>query len=398
MRFILRSLLIAGVLLSFSACSKETVLEAEMQRSVLIYMAANNDLSPDMINNINALKRGFLPSNGNILIYLDVPNANPKLFRLVRNISTNAIEEELIEQYAEDERSTNPAVLTRSLKRMRELFPAKSYGLILSSHATGWVPAGMLSSPFLNQQSLFSAPAQFKIEDLPTTRAFGAYGNDPGMELSKLAAAIPFTLSFILFDACFMGSIEVAYALRNVTDYIIASPTEVLSTGFPFDQIMQPLFQTEPDLMAVCNAFYHFYNDHPSGEAWQSATIALYATASIEVLATKLKSIFQTHRTDLNTFLPDEVQHYANAPIFYDLEEFILQLAPTEVTQFKAALDNVVQYKCATDSFFSLVTKAAYIPVHYYGGISTYIPVAAQSALRNAYKETAWNRAVGMVE
>ena len=44
------------------------------------------------------------------------------------------------------------------------------------------------------------------------------------------ADAVPH-FDFVLFDACFMQSIEVAYALRNFTDYYIGSPTENTWTG-----------------------------------------------------------------------------------------------------------------------------------------------------------------------
>jgi len=236
------------------------------------------------------------------------------------------------------------------------------------------------------------------LEDLPTTKAFGQYGSDPGMEIHQLANAIPYPLSFILFDACFMGSIEVVYELRHVTDYLIASPAEVISTGFPYDKIMQPMFQSVPDLNAVCNAFYQYYNEHPN-EYWRSATVGLYHTASLGELATVVKSIFSSYRSTLNQFSLDQVQHYANASIFYDLDNFILKLAtPAEYALFKTSFDKVVLHKHATSRFFSMVISAAYIPVNYFGGISTYIPVSTQQALSSAYKETAWNRAVRLVE
>jgi len=395
---ILRIALITAVLLSVFSCEERLIPIPETEKSVLLYFAANNDISDYLLANLEILKRGFLPSNGNIVVYLDAPNAAPKLFRLVKNKKTNTVEEELIEQYAQDERATNPAVLTRSLHRLRELFPAKEYGLIMSSHATGWLPRGAFSSSDLRSKSIFAAPVEMRQEDIPFTKTFGESSGDPGMELSSLAAAIPYRLSFILFDACFMGGIESTYALRNVTDYLIASPTEILGQGFPFDQIMQPIFLPKSDLKQVCNAFYNFYKEHPS-ESLQSATIALYHTESLDELANILRQIYHTHRTELEHFSPENVQHYANAPLFYDLDEFIKYLATSsEYATFKAALDKVVPYKRATNRFFSKVISIAYVPIHHYGGISTYIPISTQTFLRTAYKETEWNRAVLLIE
>ncbi|MCL2727593.1 MAG: clostripain-related cysteine peptidase [Bacteroidales bacterium] len=395
---IFRIILIATITLSVLSCEEREIPTPETEKSVLLYFAANNDISHYLLANIESLKKGYLPSNGNIIIYLDAPNAAPKLFRLAKNKATNTIEEVLIEQYAQDERATDPAVLTRTLLRLQERFPAKEYGLIMSSHATGWLPKGALSSSDLRSKSLFAPPMHISNDDLPITKTFGEYASDPGMDLTDLANAIPYRLSFILFDACFMGGIETAFALRNVTDYLIASPTEILAQGFPFDKIMQPIFSPKSDLKQVCNAFYNFYKDHPS-ENLQSATIALYHTESLDELANNLKTIYNTYRADLIHFSPNSIQHYANASLFYDLDEFIMQLtSPIEYASFKTAINKVVVHKQATNSFLSRVVSNAYVPIRHFGGISTYIPIDTQPLLRAAYRETEWNRAVRLIE
>ena len=43
---------------------------------------------------------------------------------------------------------------------------------------------------------------------------------------------------FIMFDACFMMSVEVAYEVRNYTDYYIGSPTENPGPGAPYDKVV----------------------------------------------------------------------------------------------------------------------------------------------------------------
>lgn len=47
---------------------------------------------------------------------------------------------------------------------------------------------------------------------------------------------------YILFDDCFMSSIEVAYDLRKITRHLIASPCEVMAYGYPYDLVMPYLF------------------------------------------------------------------------------------------------------------------------------------------------------------
>ena len=75
----------------------------------------------------------------------------------------------------------------------------------------------------------------------------GADGNRY-MNISDLvtilsADAVPH-FDFVLFDACFMQSIEVAYALRNFTDYYIGSPTEIPGPGHAMMYLFLRCFRT----------------------------------------------------------------------------------------------------------------------------------------------------------
>ena len=55
------------------------------------------------------------------------------------------------------------------------------------------------------------------------------------MELADFASALPLPnhrkWDFILFEGCYMGSVEVAYELKDKTEAIIASSTEIVSPG-----------------------------------------------------------------------------------------------------------------------------------------------------------------------
>ena len=373
------TLMVCSVLLATS-CNPEKK-PSNLQRVVLIYMAADNSLNSDAYFNIAALKMGFTPANGRIVVYHDAWDAAPRLFTLEKEGTT--VVEKLIEEYAE-ENSVDPEVLSRVLLRVKDLYPTEDYGLILWSHATGWLPKGELKQPALSR-SVFAG------QDYPRVKSFG---EDRGavMELGDLASGIPYHLSFIMFDACLMGGIEVAYALKDVTDHIIAAPTEVLAGGFPYEQIMQPMFLPQANLYTVCDAFYNVYNDQ-SGQ-YRSATVALYATVGLPELATTLKPIFAAHREALTNFDYSGVQRYDRPPNTYifDLDDFVKQLASSsEYTAFKTALDRVVIYKRATPNFIT-------IPIEKYGGIATYIPRLAPASLNEAYKNTAWNKAVVLVE
>ena len=387
------NIVVIGFLFSISSCCPKPIPDPEIDRSLLIYLAADNDLSRESFMNIEAMKQGFIPRNGNIIVYHDPVNATPRLFRLVQK--GTIVEEELIEQYPE-ENSADPATLTRCLERMRDLFPAKEYALILWSHANGWFPngTGTIGDGLLPKMD-YALPDTI---EYPKVKTFGVDGTRR-MELEELVTALPYHLSFILFDACSMGSAEVAYTLRDKADYLIASPAEVLGDGFPYHQIMQPIFLPKSDLEEVCNLFFRFYNEH-SDERYRSATVALYHLKQMQELTNSLRSIFALHRAELNVFLPNSVQRYGNSLLYSDLDDFVNQLAsPAEYELFKKSLDKVVSYKRATKSILSLIYFRGYFPIERYGGISCYIPsIGSQTVTNEAFRKSEWNRAVGLME
>ena len=60
--------------------------------------------------------------------------------------------------------------------------------------------------------------------------AYNSHSNSGSkMEIADVAAALDDfpRLDFILFDACFMQAVEVAYELRHVAKYIASSPAEI---------------------------------------------------------------------------------------------------------------------------------------------------------------------------
>ena len=67
-------------------------------------------------------------------------------------------------------------------------------------------------------------------------------------------------MDFIIFDACFMGSVEVAYELRDVCDKIVASPTEVIAEGMDYITMASYLMKSSgSDLEGFCrNYLFNF--------------------------------------------------------------------------------------------------------------------------------------------
>jgi hypothetical protein len=70
---------------------------------------------------------------------------------------------------------------------------------------------------------------------------------------------------YILYDACFMQTVEVVYELRAAAKYIIGSPAELPGRGAPYKQLMPALFLHDSEhkiAEAIVNAYGSYYNSY----------------------------------------------------------------------------------------------------------------------------------------
>jgi len=361
----------------FCSCEKHPSGTPEFNRVVVLYMAANNNLSSFAEHNFEALNDGFIPDENSkdiLIIYQHFDGNNPKLLRLFKN-SEGDVKEDLVADY-ENQNSATSDVLKSVLNKINKIFPAKEYGLILWSHATGWLPQGYYNASF--NQTLFEDPYQGLVK---------SFGEDNGveMELKDLKSAIPYKFSFIIFDCCLMGGVEAIYELKDLTDYIIASPTEILAYGFPYTTMMKPLFKSNANLEETCKLFYDYYNEQSGVN--RSATIALYKTDKLKELADVCKEIFNNNRDKIESLEMSKIQPYfrLDKRWYWDLDNFINEIAtPVEYSKFNLALAQVVKAKWSTPSFLS-------IEINNFSGLSTYIQNPKNSFLDTFYMDFDWN-------
>lgn len=157
-------------LLSFVACDKEeVVIPTTAPRTVLIYFAGDNSLSGYVSQNLRAIKKGIERdglNNGNLLIYTDKQNEAPQLFQL--KVEADTIRQIVLETYDSNQNSASTETLTQIIDKVQKEYPADSYGLVLWSHGTGWLPSDIYSY----------------------LRSFGQDGKNNFMEINDLASAL----------------------------------------------------------------------------------------------------------------------------------------------------------------------------------------------------------------
>ena len=197
-------------------------------------------------------------------------------------------------------------------------------------------------------------------------------------------------LDYILFDACLMGGIEVAYEFKDVADKVAFSPTEVLADGFDYSDI-STLLSDSPSIEAFCKLYFDHYDKMGS-----HATISVTQSSALPALAETCKTMFSKYRSGiaaLNTSSGVQPYFRASHHWFYDLQDILSKagISSADMTQFRQALDACVVYKDATSQFLG-------IPILTYSGLSMYLPGAGDAGLNEFYKTLAWNKATNLVE
>jgi len=349
-----KQLAIFLLLLSFLACKKspadqEPVLPG---RSVLIYIGANNNLHDDALTTVkNIIEGAKSVSNGSLVVYLKTQSSSCLL-----KISTGkpAVSVDTVKNYTSGN-SSDPVFLSQVINDARACAPAKSYGLVLWSHATSWAPA---------------------------TESFGS-DDFKEMDIKDLKNALPGDLEYLMFDACSMSAMEVVYELKEKAKYILASPAEVLSSSFPYDRILPHLFEDEEGLKTVARKFIGYYKEQ-SG-LYASATVALIKSAEMEKMASLSKDLLARKRPVYPYHL-DKVQSMdfdEGGLAAYDFMSFLENnYQAADLQALKEQLGKLVLFKDHTASFFDT-------PIKDYCGLSIYSPVT-NDPLKNYYSTLNW--------
>ena len=401
------------------------------RRVMIMVSAGYNSLSSYLHEDLVELSKSALPvgtgQDTHVLMVLsrlpvrpdgqgNFATSAPVLYRMYRDEAGTCVRDTLL-RWEEDTPLCQPEVFREALEFVYRRFPARGYGMVFSSHASGWMPDGYYNNPDAYEAS-HKQPAKLSIRprawDMgavpfpvfdpsePMVKSLGQDVNDEAsyeMELDAFAAALPIHLDYLLLDACLNGCVEVAHAFRDKADIVGFSPTEVLANGFDYDSITSRLLQSEPDPVAVCQDYFAFY-EKQSGIN-QSATICVVDTRKMDALEDVCFNLFGRYREEMETMDASQVQGYFRYErhYFYDLKDILVKAGITdeEQEQLDEALDACILYKAATPWFFQ---DGRYgFPIRTYCGMSMYLPSMGTPLLDSFYQQhVSWNQATHLVE
>ncbi len=361
--------------------------------TVLVYIAGDNNLTSFIRSDISQMMAGSqeLSKGNNLILFVDRLDATPYFLKVENGdtIRLKTCEQEL--------RSSDAATLKMALSWTMENYEAQSYGLVLWGHADGWT---------IWQETAASRSPR---------RAYGM--DDNGIrqwmnipDMAQALSALPH-LRFIFADCCCFQSVESAYELRQVTDYIIASPAEIPGEGAPYQTVIPALFSQRDDFYEIAAKAY-----------CQQESMGYLEPMSV-VKTSEMENLAQATRTVLAQSLqpigsdgsgyPDvsELIYYFDQTLF-DMNDFILRIADAnDYATWKRTFDAAVPFKQMTTvwmanhvAYLDSWTKTSFrdfeVTEERYGGVNMFVPQNSQEDKKKHQNERIsrmqWYSAAGL--
>ena len=401
-----------AVLTALCACTRGemgysyTDTSVEQGKVTILYAPGASNISSFIAKNIVSITKGALPygsSRKTMLVYAHLDEGESYLRRVSSDEYGKTVEDTLL-TIAAGLSASNPAVISEVLGKVAELYPPEnnSYTLILSSHGTGWLPTGAVEPDYGKSISWDYAPK----------KSFGSEKIDGvvyDISIHDLAEAIPMKLDCLIFDACLMGCVEVAYEFKDKVIKMCCSPAEVPGNGYVYTNLGEDLLSDSATPESFGKAFFEHYRTAletgvPGEDSFYGVTSTTVDCTKMEPLAQLCKTLFQKYRSaiaalDYNTVqryyrIDSSVNYYRD---FFDLEDILLKAGITseEHSQLEQALAQCITYKDATSHFMK---NYGGFEINVYSGLSMYLPCKGNADLDAFYKTLEWNKATKLVE
>lgn len=387
-RFYFTLISLGVVLTVFSGCEKEE--EDRPDRTVLAYIIAENSLSGYDEDNISAMMEGMSKGDDkalNLLVYQDNQGHAPVLWKIEKN-NRNKVSKVAVKEY-DEQNSVDPEVMKNVIREAFSAYPASEKGLVLWSHGSGWLP-----SPNYTEN--------LAMEEIPRKRAFGQDGDD-WLELWTLRTILEqagIHFNFLIFDACHMANVEVAYELRNVTDCLIASSAEIMGDGFPYATVIPLMNKPQLDLSSVGQAYMDLYDGRNN---YYGGTISVINTQHLTTLALLCRQALANNELTDNEIAAADIQEFGRKVtsrtsyrnFFYDLQDYVSFISPAMAEESDALLKQIVMYEGHTNRFGFTNYGGEIIDIRKSCGLTVFIPQKNSSQHYHlAYRHLQWYKDV----
>lgn len=312
------------------------------ERTIIMYLPYSgsgiNDLYPFFEQNIldveQSIKQaGGLGTNNLYVVIADHSPARVYLYR-VRMEGTECVHD-TIKRY-DYPRLMDAQWITRVINDVRSISNTPKYAMLVGCHGNGWLPP---------KDNVARAK----------TRWFGGPGY--AISIADFAQGIQqagIKLEYLVFDDCYLSCAEVAYDLRNATNTLIASTSEVMAAGMPYAKVFQYLAAPQPNFGQLVNDYIAYYQS----TATPYATIGVINTQYIQPMALLMRQVNATYtwNTANNYQLQDLDGSYFSPTVYFDFGSYARALFGSNLvlySQYQALMAQLIPYKGNTTYIYN---------------------------------------------
>ena len=397
--------------LTFTGCSEEAFdTDSVNKQTILVFYPwtgskSSTGLLGYLQNNIDSICDGIIDrkglNNSRVLVFLSDKYNHSTLYDLQYNATTKSVDRVPLKEY-EGTSYASAEGIADIMNEVKTKASALNYALIVGVHGCGWTYASDWSRyPYYARPSVtrpsdnnFSGIQFGPDPNAPLTRFFGSVSlAENAMDISTLAEGIResgLKMQYILFDACYMSNIETAYELKDVTNYMIASGSEIMAAGLPYRSMWSYLNSPTPNYSGIVSTSVNFYKNNSSAPFCNLAAIDC---RQVEKLASVMKDINAEYQLSASVSL-DSIQHLDGfrPNLFYDLETYVDSLRPSGylLDQFKSQLKLTIKASDHTDEAYTCIYSSDSFKIKNYCGITISDPSQHSVAIKGREKTGWW--------
>lgn len=384
--------------------------------TVMVYMAGDNSLDPEGVQDLNEMKKVGSTAKLNIVAQFDraAGHVARRYYLRKGGIVTGAAVASLGAVNTGD-----PKCLSDFTQWGVKNYPADHYLLVLWNHGQGWDDTDIYADErHRNLRRLATGPIRHALFHSPVRRTLEKAGSDQtaraillddnakdfldNLEMKKVLVGttklLKRKLDILGMDACLMSMAEMGYQIRDGADYTVGSEQTEPGEGWPYHTILGALAKnpamTPRDLSAlIVDKYLASYGnaDGVTQSACDLSKAGALATAVARLVAALTASLSESASRQRILAVRNQVQSY-EVPDNIDLVDFCSVLAKaSDDSATTTACQNVVK-----------AVKSAYVMAQGYkggdmknsNGVAIYFPLQSVSPLYAGLdfsKKTGWD-------
>ncbi len=336
---------------------------AQKPWTVLVYLAAANDLNPFASLDLQEMMKAGSNDNVNVVAYLTLhedgkPKVTKKLY--INQGSMTQIGETMVRD------SGDVATLQEALQWACMDYPSDHIAVVMWNHGSGPLNRSKFELP--PKGVCYDYDTDHYLTDRDCLQAF-SWARDTLRNGKKF--------DIIAFDACLLASLEMAYTLASCADYMVASEETIPGDGYQYAYLLSPFQTGTLDSLSFATHMVDSYKQEYTGTMdYTLSATDLNALASLvdncnavaQVLTTQLRgrnkltvrSTIKKCASTSNCLSFDEGTYIDLGQFYKNLLNNIsgLKLSSSLATQFKQVLNNGI-------NAFKTVVKANVMSSNY---------------------------------